>query len=100
MKKFFAFAMMFAAFTLVACGSEQKKDEKAENKCEQCADCTGDCENCEECTCEEPCEKACEKSECCKDECEKTECCKDECEKTECEKTECCGDCEKTVVVE
>ena len=82
MKKFLAFAFIFAAFTLVACGGEQKKDEKAA----QCENCTGDCATCEneEC-CKDECNNECDNKECCE-----TECCKGECPEAGCCETECC----------
>ena len=101
MKKFLAFAFIFAAFTLVACGGEQKKDEKAA----QCENCTGDCATCEneEC-CKDECNNECENKECCETECpeagccEQTECCETECPEAGCCETECpeAGCCEKT----
>ena len=107
MKKFFAFALIFAAFTLVACGGEQKKDDK---KAAQCENCTGDCATCdqecdkEECDgeCAAKCDKeACADKECCKKECDKgacadKECCKKECDKEACADKECCKkECDK-----
>ena len=96
-----AFAFIFAAFTLVACGGEQKKDEKAA----QCENCTGDCATCEneEC-CKDECNNECENKECCETECpeagccEQTECCETECPEAGCCETECpeAGCCEKT----
>ena len=101
MQKFLAFAFIFAAFTLVACGGEQKKDEKAA----QCENCTGDCATCEneEC-CKDECNNECENKECCETECpeagccEQTECCETECPEAGCCETECpeAGCCEKT----
>lgn len=99
MKKFLAFAFIFAAFTLVACGGEQKKDEKAA----QCENCTGDCATCEneEC-CKDECNNECDNKECCKGECNKeccetecnNECCEGECPEVGCCETECCkGEC-------
>lgn len=64
MKKIFAFAILFAAMSMVACGGEQKKANEAEEAA--ATECCGEC-TAEECT-----------------DCEK---------KAECEKTECCGEC-------
>ena len=80
MKKFFAFAMLFAAVSFVACGGGDKKDK--ENKCD------GNCEQCEN-----PCDKAnyddsCSEEKCCQSECEKA------CDKA-CHEGECQGECEK-----
>ena len=50
MKKIFAFAVLFAAVSMVACGGEQKKAEEAQEEAAvECCD-----KNCEEC--ETPCE--------------------------------------------
>ena len=98
MKKIFAFAMLFAAISLVACGGENKKKNQDENcdNTECCGDCT--CEEpvvecCGDCACEEPV------AECCGDcTCEEpvAECCGD----CACEETvaECTGDCDSCEV--
>ena len=70
MKKFFAFAAMFAAVAMVACGGQQKAEEKTE-EAQANVECTGDCE-----------------------ECEQMECC-GECEEMECEEMECCDECDE-----
>lgn len=78
MKKIFAFAILFAAMSMVACGGEQKKANEAEEAA--ATECCGEC----------AAEKACTE-ECC-GECTAEEC--TDCEKkAECEKTECCGEC-------
>ena len=59
MKKIFAFAVLFAAVSLVACGGEQKKAEDAEEKA--ATECCAEKECCGECCAEEAC---CE-GECC-----------------------------------
>lgn len=113
MKKFFALAVVFAAFTMVSCCCQQSVNDEAEavDKCcvlevdkseayraqrandQQC--CNVECEkSCEKKDC---CEKACEKKECCEKACEKKEgrklseqeCCKKDCDKV-CDKKECC----------
>ena len=60
MKKIFAFAILFAAVSMVACGGEQKKANEAEEAAatECCGECTaeGECEKtecCGECAAEE-----------------------------------------------
>jgi hypothetical protein len=73
MKKIFAFAILFAAMSMVACGGEQKKANEAEEAA--ATECCGECAAWKACT-----------EECCGEECT-------DCEKTECEKTECCGEC-------
>lgn len=72
MKKIFAFAVLFAAISMVACGGQQKAEDKDKEAAK--TECCGECES---------------KTECCGDECcdEKAECCG--------EKSECCDECEK-----
>ncbi len=65
MKKFFLFAVMFAAATMmVSCGAKQQK-------CEECADCA-EATECTECCgeCEAVAEEVCECGECCAEEVE------------------------------
>ena len=86
MKKIFAFAILFAAVSMVACGGEQKKAEEAQEE----APAT---ECCAECAAEEA-EACC--GECAegKERCEEKAACEGECceEKAACE-GECCGEC-------
>ena len=97
MKKFFAFAMLFAAVSFVACGGGDKKDK--ENKCDgNCEQCENPCDKAnyddscsEEKCCQSECEKACEKA-CHEGECEKA--CEKACDKA-CHEGECQGECEK-----
>lgn len=70
MKKIFAFAILFAAMSMVACGGEQKKANEAEEAA--ATECCGECAD----------EKACTE-----------ECCGECTAEGECEKTECCGEC-------
>ncbi|MBR5196597.1 MAG: hypothetical protein IKW36_00720 [Alistipes sp.] len=70
MKKIFAFAILFAAVSMVACGGEQKKANEAEEAAAT--------ECCGECAAEEACTE---------------ECCGECTAEGECEKTECCGEC-------
>ena len=59
MKKFFAFAVLFAAVAMVSCGGQQKKaEEVAAEEAQACVECVEAC--CEECT---------EVKECCGEEC-------------------------------
>ena len=63
MKKIFAFAILFAAVSMVACGGEQKKaqDEAQEAAAVECTEqCAGECT--EEC-CGECCEAVLEAAE-------------------------------------
>ena len=78
MKKFFAFAAMFAAVAMVSCGGQQKAAEATE----EAKDC---CTECVEVAAEECCGECTE--ECCGE-------CTEEC--TE----ECCGECAAEVVEE
>ena len=80
MKKLFAFAVLFAAVSLVACGGNEKKDEKKDDATVACAEaCCGEC------------------TEVCAEECcgECTEVCAEECcgECTEACTEACCGEC-------
>lgn len=76
MKKFFAFAVLFAAVAMVSCGGQQKKaEEVATEEAQACVECVEAC--CEECT---------EVKECCGEECPNVE--------------ECCGECVEAEVVE
>ena len=76
MKKFFAFAVLFAAVAMVSCGGQQKKaEEVAAEEAQACVECVEAC--CEECT---------EVKECCGEECPNIE--------------ECCGECAEAEVVE
>ena len=79
MKKIFAFAILFAAVSMVACGGQQQKAEEAQEEApatECCAECaTEEAEAC--------CGECAEGKECC------GECCE---EKAACE-GECCGEC-------
>lgn len=76
MKKFFAFAVLFAAVAMVSCGGQQKKaEEVAADEAKACVECVEAC--CEECT---------EVKECCGEECPNVE--------------ECCGECAEAEVVE
>ena len=74
MKKIFAFAMLFAAVSLVACGGENKKKNQDEQEGAN-IECCGDCEECEECECEE-CYGDCS----CAEEYEVVECDCEDCE--------------------
>ena len=69
MKKFFAFAAMFAAVAMVSCGGQQKAAEEAQACCTECVEAAAE-ECCGECT--EECEGECEK-ECCGECAEATE---------------------------
>ena len=78
MKKFFAFAAMFAAVAMVSCGGQQKAAEEAVTEeaqacCTECVEAAAE-ECCGECTeeCTEECEGECEK-ECCGEYAEATE---------------------------
>ena len=83
MKKFFAFAVLFAAVAMVSCGGQQKKaEDAATEEAKACVECTEAC--CEECA-DACCEECAEVKECCGEECPKTEC---------------CGDCAEAVVEE
>lgn len=84
MKKIFAFAILFAAVSMVACGGEQKKAEEAQEEA-PATECCGECaaEEAEAC-----CGECAEGKECC-GECAEGECCE---EKAACE-GECCGEC-------
>ena len=84
MKKYFAFAAMFAAVAMVACGGQQKAEEKTE-EAQANVECDGNCEECEE-------REQCEECEC--EECEEMECC-GECDEMECEEMECCDECDE-----
>ena len=76
MKKFFAFAVLFAAVAMVSCVGQQKKaEEVAAEEAQACVECVEAC--CEECT---------EVKECCGEECPNIE--------------ECCGECAEAEVVE
>ena len=88
MKKFFAFAFLFAAVSLVACGGNEKKDEaKADEAAAVATECCGECADCtEECCAEAACTEECCGEECCKEACGE-ECC------GECTGEECCGEC-------
>ena len=73
MKKFFAFAVLFAAVAMVSCGGQQKKaEDAATEEAKACVECTEAC--CEECA-DACCEECTEVKECCGEECPKTECC-------------------------
>lgn len=109
MKKFFTFALIFAAFSLVACGGEQKKDDKVNTECTgDCANCpVEDCDKakCEKCTGEcdkEKCQGECHEAKCadCKGECKEGKCedCKGECKEGEC--ADCKGECDKEACLE
>lgn len=75
MKKFFAFAVLFAAVAMVSCGGQQKKaEDAATEEAKACVECTEAC--CEECA-DACCEECAEVKECCGEECPKTECCGD-----------------------
>lgn len=82
MKKIFAFAVLFAAISMVACGGQQKAEDKDKEAAK--TECCGECESKTECC----------GDECCGDECcdEKAECCG---EKAECDGEKCCDECEK-----
>ena len=65
MKKVFAFAAMFAAVAMVACGGQQKAAEEQTEEAqamECCEDCDGDCDECDG-DCGECCEAVLEAAE-------------------------------------
>ena len=69
MKKFFAFAIMFAAVAMVSCCNQQKKAECCEENCTECTEaCCAEKAECAEACCAEKaeCTEACceEKAEC------------------------------------
>ena len=66
MRKFFAFAAMVAAISMMACAGQQtkedkEKDDEAAAKCELCTECDKECAECVECV---ECDKECA-AECC-----------------------------------
>ncbi|MBR5853666.1 MAG: hypothetical protein IKY74_05620 [Alistipes sp.] len=70
MKKFFLFAVMFAAATMmVSCGAKQQKCEECAD-CPEAAECTECCGECEAVVEEAVVEEACECGECCAEEVE------------------------------
>ena len=74
MKKFFAFAMLFAAVAMVACGGEKKDKENKDGQC------SGNCEQCET-----PCDKACTEGTCAEGQCDKA-CAEGTCAEGQCDK--------------
>lgn len=88
MKKIFAFAVLFAAVSLVACGGEQKKAEDAQEE----APATECCAECEAEKAEACCGECAEGEECCGECAEGKECCGECAEAEACCEGECCAE--------
>ena len=88
MKKIFAFAILFAAVSMVACGGEQKKAEDAQEE----APATECCAECEAEKAEECCGECAEGEECCGECAEGEECCGECAEAEACCEGECCAE--------
>ena len=84
MKKIFAFAILFAAVSMVACGGEQKKAEDAQEEApatECCAECEAEKAEacCGECAEGQECGGECAEAEACCEGAEAEACCEGEC---------------------
>ena len=88
MKKIFAFAILFAAVSMVACGGEQKKAEDAQEE----APATECCAECEAEKAEACCGECAEGKECCGECAEGKECCGECAEAEACCEGECCAE--------
>uniref|UniRef100_UPI004056376A hypothetical protein n=1 Tax=Alistipes sp. TaxID=1872444 RepID=UPI004056376A len=88
MKKIFAFAILFAAVSMVACGGEQKKAEDAQEE----APATECCAECEAEKAEACCGECAEGEECCGECAEGKECCGECAEAEACCEGECCAE--------